>query len=55
MVTSLSIFNMLYQSGMNSTKNDTAVFFRIDSKSGTASGCAVRKWLFAECRDYISP
>jgi hypothetical protein len=56
MVTSLSVFNMLYQSGKSATKNDTAVFFfRIDSKSGTACGCAVRKWLFAEYRNYISP
>jgi hypothetical protein len=56
MGTSLSIYNMLYQSGMNAAKNNTAVFFfRIDSKSGAACGCAVRKWFFAEYKNYISP
>lgn len=31
MVTSLSIFNLLYHSGMNATKNDT-IFFELIAK-----------------------
>jgi hypothetical protein len=54
MVTSLSIFNLLYDSGINVTKNGTAVFSRTDSKSGPACGCAVNKWPFADYRHYIS-